>query len=58
VLGAALVPPVAQPLAGANLNRLDLEAIALGQDGIGTPRTFGMLDHRTILPDWGRDGIT
>jgi hypothetical protein len=48
---AAGVPLVAEALFRADLDRLDLETVPLGQDGIGAPRAHGRLSHRIILPD-------
>ncbi len=51
VLGTTGVPLVAEALFRADLDRLDLETVPLGQDGIGAPRAHGRLSHRIILPD-------
>ena len=37
MLGTAWMPLVAQALSGLDLDRLDLEILGLGEDGVGTP---------------------
>jgi hypothetical protein len=41
---------VAQALSRPDLDRLDLETLGLGYDGVGAPRALGMLSHSVILP--------
>jgi hypothetical protein len=45
VLGAPRMRLVTEALAGAHLDRLDLEAVGLSDDRVGTPWTFGVFSH-------------
>jgi hypothetical protein len=45
------MPLITQALPGLDLDRLDLETLGLGYDGVDAPRALGMLSHSVILPD-------
>ena len=55
MLGPARMPLVAQTLSWLNLDRLHLEVLGFGENGVGAPRAVGMLNHPAILPDHYQD---